>query len=335
LGLKVGIIGFGYWGPNLVRNFFNQDGVELSGVCDRDPSKLAVVNKLYPSIPVFRDSDDLISDINTDAIVIATPVSTHDPLAIKALKAGKHVMIEKPMATSTAYASQMIELAEKKNLTLMVDHTFLYNGALKKIKEIVSDKAFGNMLYIDSTRINLGIFQNDINVLWDLASHDISIIDYLVDEKPYSVQAIGASHTKNGIVNIAYLIMKYRSGLITHINCSWSSPVKIRQMLLGGQNKMIVYNDIEPTDKLKVYDQGFTYLSDEKRESVLVDYRLGDVYIPKFSLREPLAVMAEDFYLSISNGKMPVSSWKSGMEVVKILELAEESLQKRGEEVFY
>ncbi|MCP4125058.1 MAG: Gfo/Idh/MocA family oxidoreductase [Bacteroidetes bacterium] len=335
MSLHVGIIGFGYWGPNLVRNFYNLEGTEVSGVCDLLPEKLTKVGKLYPTIPQFSDPDALINDPNTHAIVIATPVSTHFKLALQALNNGKHVLVEKPLVTSVEEAQQLIKVAQEKQLLLMVDHTFLYNGAMEKIKEIVHDPSFGNMLYVDSTRINLGIFQNDVNVLWDLAAHDISIIHHLIKEQPLSVQAIGASHTKNNIVNIAYLVLRFRSGLIVHISCSWSSPVKIRQMLLGGEHKMIVYNDIEPTDKLKIYDSGFTYLNDDRRNDVLVDYRLGDIYLPKFSAREPLSAMVEDFCSCILSGDEPISSWKSGLEVVRILEMAEQSLQNRGEEIFY
>lgn len=335
MSVNVGIIGYGYWGPNLVRNFYDLETAWVSGVCDVNPKLLKAVNKRYPAVPLFHSAEELINDPGTDAVVIATPVSTHFPLAEAALKAGKHVLLEKPMVTSVADAERLIGLAQARNLTLMVDHTFLYNGAMQRIRQIVSDPGFGNMLYIDSTRINLGIFQNDVNVLWDLAAHDLSIIDFLIEERPVSVQAIGASHTRNNIINLAYLVLRYNSGLIAHINCSWSSPVKIRQMLLGGEHKMIVYNDIEPTDKLKVYEHGFTYLSDEERKDVLVDYRLGDVYIPKFSLREPLAAMAADFCHSIETGSEPVSSYRSGLEVTRLLELADESLARRGVEIPY
>lgn len=333
MGLKVGIIGYGYWGPNLVRNFHNLDDCEIVGIADKDIKQQENVRKAYPTIRVYGDAEDLILSKECNAIVIATPVSYHFEIALKALQNKKHVLIEKPIVTSVDQLYQLIEVAKKNGCVIMVDHTFLYNGAVRKIKQVTQQQDFGAILNIDTVRINLGIIQHDTNVLWDLACHDLSVINYLVDQKPYSVQVNGISHLKSGIENIAYLTLKYESDLIAHIHVSWSSPVKIRRMLIGGEHKMIVYDDIEPTDKLKIYEKNFTHISDQEKHDVLVDYRLGDVLIPKFNLAEPLSLMVKDFYNAVMHQKEPIANWKSGLNVVSILEQAQQSLKHNGKEV--
>lgn len=333
MSLKIGVIGFGYWGPNLVRNFYKLDDCEIIGVADANVDKQQNFTKLYPHIKVFSNPDDIINNPKIDAIVIATPASTHYKIALKALESGKHVLVEKPMVRKLNQLYELIDTAKKNNLVLMVDHTFLYNGAVHKIKEIASQDSFGKILSIDAVRINLGIIQNDMNVMWDLACHDLSVINHLVDEKPYSIQVNGISHLPNKIENIAYLCLRYESNLLVNIHVSWSSPVKIRQMLIGGEHKMIMYNDIQPTDKLKIYDKNFTQIPNEEKDKVLIDYRLGDVYIPKFNLAEPLSLMAKDFYDAITYGKEPVANWHSGLKVITILEKADESLKYGGKEV--
>jgi predicted dehydrogenase len=331
--MKIGIIGYGYWGPNLVRNFSGIGSCTITKVADPRKERLAFLAKNYPSIDGVMMADDIIKDPAIDAVVIATPVFTHFGIAYEALKVGKHVLIEKPMTSTTDQAKQLIELAEKNEKVLMVDHTFLYTGAVQKIKELIDSGEIGNINYFDSTRINLGLFQPDINVLWDLAPHDISILNYLYNEKPYSVQATGTCHTGNGIENIAFITVNYESGFIAHFNCSWSSPVKIRMMLIGGDEKMIVFNDLEPTEKIKIYDTGYKYMTDEEQYSIRVDYRSGDVHIPKINMKEALSGMASDFINAINNKTTPVSDFNSGLEVIRILEASQVSIKDKGREV--
>jgi predicted dehydrogenase len=333
--VKIGVIGYGYWGPNLVRNFFNTDGCQVKTVVDLNPERLKTLKKTFPSINVSRHLDDILNDRRIDAVVIATPVKTHYQIAKSALEAGKHVLVEKPMTNSLKTASLLVDLADKKNRILMVDHTFLYTSAVAKIKSLIDDKKIGKLQYFDSMRTNLGIFQKDINVLWDLASHDISILTYLVDEKPLTIQAVGTSHTKLGIENIAFLIIKYRSGLIAHFNSSWSSPVKLRLILVGGTKKMIVYDDVEPTEKIKVYDYGYKLVKNKNKTKTLIDYRVGDIHIPKVELKEALGNMTIDFINAVSSGKTPISNAMLSLKVVKILTLANKSLKNDGRPVEY
>jgi predicted dehydrogenase len=300
---------------------------------DSDVNKLKKLKDLYPNLAVSTSPEDIFKSTEIEAVVIATPVFSHFPLAQAAILSGKHVLVEKPMTSSLKDAEILLELADKKGKILMPDHTFLYTGAVEKMKEMVSSGNIGQISYIDSTRINLGLFQPDVNVLWDLAAHDISICDYLIGEKPYSVQATGISHTQNGIENIAYLTLNYQSNIIAHFNCSWTSPVKIRQMLVGGDKKMIVYNDMEPTEKLKIYDTGYTVKSDEDRTQILVDYRVGDIYTPKLAGHEALGYMASDFIQASLSGKPPISNALIGLTVVKVLEAAERSLKSNGKEI--
>jgi predicted dehydrogenase len=331
--INVAIIGFGYWGPNLVRNFSGLADATVKRVVDLREERLNVVKKMYPNVEVSSDINALWTDNSIDAVVIATPVFTHFPLAKKALESGKHVLIEKPMTDTSAHAQELIDLSIQKGKLLMVDHTFLYTGAVQKMKDLITSGDLGAVKYFDSTRINLGLIQQDVNVLWDLAPHDISILDYLIPEKPMSVNATGISHIHNGIENIAYLTVNYSSDVIAHFNCSWSSPVKLRTMLVGGDKKMIVYNDMEPTEKIKVYDTAHSVRSEEDKQRILVDYRVGDVYIPKLAGTEALSAMAKDFISAILNGTTPIASWKSGLNTVKILEAAQKSIKNKGVEV--
>jgi predicted dehydrogenase len=331
--VKVGIIGYGYWGPNLVRNFFAAKDCCVTAVADARPERLEQLGKVFPAIRRVRDAEEIIGDADLDAVIIATPVSTHFTLARKALAAGKHVLLEKPMTSSVAEAEMLINLAAQKNVVLMVDHTYLYTGAVQKMKHLVDNQEMGNIKYLDSTRINLGLFQSDINVLWDLAPHDLSILSYIVKERPYSVNATGITHTHNNIENIAYLTVNYASGFIAHFNCSWTSPVKVRMMLIGGDRKMILFNDLEPTEKVKVYDSGYSYSTDEEKNRVLVDYRTGDIHVPKLAITEALLAMAEDFICCIQEKKQPRSSCYLGLDVVRILEASNRSIKHNGREV--
>lgn len=334
--LKVAVIGFGYWGPNLVRNFNAQSNADILYVVDARQERLDIVQKNYPAVQTTTDVETAIMDPKTDAVVIATPVYTHFKLAKMALEAGKHVLIEKPMVATSAEAVKLANIAEQKGLVVMVDHTFLYTGAVQKIKSIIDTGLVGKLQYIDSTRINLGLFQPDVNVLWDLAPHDISILNYLCTDKPYSLQATGISHTNNGIENIAFLTLNYESNMIAHFNCSWTSPVKIRKFLIGGDKKMIVFDDTEPTEKIRVYDTSYHYTekrSDEDKRRVLVDYRVGDIHIPKVPMKEALSGVAADFISAILHQTTPISDYISGINVIKVLEASQESIKNGGKEV--
>ena len=331
--IKIGIIGYGYWGPNLVRNFSNQKDGVVTVIAESRIDRHTQIAKFYPSISIVNDALDLIQDVNVDAVVIATPVFSHYKLAKEALNAGKHVLLEKPMTASVDESKELIELAKSKNLVLMVDHTFLYTGAVQKMKALIDENLLGKLQYFDSTRINLGLFQPDVNVLWDLAPHDISILNFLVNKKPYSVNATGISHTHNGIENVAYLTINYEDDFIAHFNCSWTSPVKVRSTLIGGDVKMLVYNDLEPSEKIRIYDTGYNHSSDEEKNRVMVDYRTGDVFIPKLSTQEALFGVALDFIESIIHSKEPLANAELGLEVVKVLEASQKSIKNKGKEI--
>jgi predicted dehydrogenase len=275
----------------------------------------------------------VLNDPRIDAVVIATPVFTHFELAYKALETGKHVLLEKPMTSSVEEAEALISFATQKELILMVDHTFLYTAAVQKMKQLIESNSIGTPRYFDSSRINLGLFQPDINVLWDLAPHDISILTYLVNHKPVSVNATGISHTSNGIENIAYMTVNYDTDFIAHFNCSWTSPVKVRQTLIGGDKKMIVYNDLEPSEKVRIYDTGYDYKTEEDKNRIMVDYRTGDVYIPKLGSQEALLGVANDFIQSINTKKEPLANAQLGLNVVKILEASQQSIKNGGKEI--
>lgn len=331
--IQVGVIGYGYWGPNLVRNFSNLKNASVKYVADARVSRLELVKSQYPQIQTTQQVDDLFNDPTLDAVLIATPVFGHYELAKKALKSGKHVVIEKPMTAKVDEALELIDLAHKYNKVLMVDHTFLYTGAVNKLKEIVESGEMGKINYYDSTRINLGLFQPDINVVWDLAPHDISILYFLIKERPISVSATGTDHLKNGIENIAYVTLNFQTNMIAHFSCSWSSPVKIRKILVGGDKKMLLYDDLELTEKVKVYDTGYSARNDDEKQKLLVDYRTGDIHIPKLEMKEALLGMAQDFVNAIEHQSIPASNWQSGLDVVKVLEAAQLSIKQQGKEI--
>lgn len=331
--VRLGVIGYGYWGPNMVRNFVATPECRVVKVADQRPERLHLLQRDFPAIAGLTDATEILNDTGIDAVVIATPVASHYALARKALLQGKHVLIEKPMTASVAEAAELIELASKKQLQLMVDHTFLYTGAVKKMKQLVNEGEVGTLNYYDSTRINLGLFQPDVNVVWDLAPHDISILYHLTEDRPLSVSATGISHLKNGIENIAYVTLHFQSNMIAHFTCSWSSPVKIRRILLGGDKKMVLFDDMDFTEKLRVYDIGYTASSDEEKRNLLIDYRTGDVHIPKLEINEALAGVAADFVQSIQHSRQPVSGWEIGWDVVRVLEAAAISIGKNGQEI--
>ena len=323
--INVGLIGYGYWGEKILRNIMEH---HLSGsitLCDNNKSRVNAVKSLYHPMNVTIQSADVFSNAGIDAVIISTPTSTHFNLARQALLNKKHVLIEKPVCTSSNEVEELIAIAEKNNLVLMVDHIFLYNSVVRQLKRYITDDFMGKINYIDATRINLGIYQEDTNVLWDLACHDISIINYLIPEKPTHVRAIGHRNPVHGIEDVAFLFLYYSSGMLVQINSSWASPVKIRKMIIGGEKRMIIYDDIEATNKLIIYDYKHQETVDVKK-SKLIDYRLGDITIPKYEIGEPLKNVITEFYDCILNNKKPLSDGQNALETVRILEKAQESL---------
>ncbi|MGL4617694.1 Gfo/Idh/MocA family protein [Chroococcidiopsis sp.] len=330
--INIGVIGYGYWGPNLVRTFADLPGAKVVAVSDFKIERLAKVQSRYPSVKVTTDSQDLFADPKIDAIAIATPVSTHYDLALAALQAGKHVLVEKPMTVSSEQAIRLIEEAQQRNLVLMVDHTFVYTGAVRKMQELVASKAIGDVYYYDSVRVNLGLFQHDVNVIWDLAVHDLSIMDYVLQAKPTAVSATGMSHIPGEPENIAYLTLFFDNSAIAHIHVNWLAPVKVRRTLLGGSQKMICYDDLEPSEKIKVYDKGITVNgSPENVYQMLVGYRTGDMWSPKLDMTEALQTEALHFVDCIQQGKRPITDGEAGLRVVRILEAATQSIKQQGQ----
>ena len=334
--ITIGVIGCGYWGPNLIRNFAEDERAQLRWICDTDERRLNAIGRRYPAARTAADYHKLLADPELAAVVIATPVATHYTFARAALDAGKHVLIEKPFTTNSREAEELVALAKARGLTLMVDHTFVYTGAVRRIKEIVESGELGELLYFDSVRINLGLFQRDINVVWDLAPHDLSIMDYLVEREPVALTATGSSHIEAGIENIAYVMLRFRDSFIAHFHFNWLSPVKIRRTLIAGSRKMIVYDDIEPTEKVRVYDKGVTtnrIESDTDKEAAyrtLVSYRTGDVWVPKLDSTEALTHVSAEFLDSILNKRAPLTDGSAGLRVVRLLEAAQESINQGG-----
>ncbi len=332
--IGVGVIGYGYWGPNLVRNFSQLDDVQLVGVADKRAEILERVGGKYPHLKLTSDYEELLNNPKIDALAIATPVSTHYPIAKDVLSKGKHVLVEKPLTVSSQEAWELVRLSEKNKRVLMVDHTFIYTSAVQKIKDLLLSGELGDIYYLDSVRVNLGLFQHDINVLWDLAPHDISIMDYLFDKLPEEVNAVGISHIGNALENTAHLHFYYPSGETAHVHVSWLAPVKIRLMLIGGSKKMVVYNDLEPSEKIKVYDKGITLIKDEKNlHKALVDYRIGDMYSPHLEPTEALHRVCSHFVSCILRGETPITDGEAGARVVKILEACKRSISNQGERV--
>jgi predicted dehydrogenase len=332
--IGVGIIGYGYWGPNLVRNFIGDAETRVVAVCDRSQGRLAEVQRFYPSIATTQDAHDLFVNPNIDAIAIATPVAAHFDLAMAALRAGKHVLVEKPITTSSDEASRLIDEAARRNLVLLVDHTFVFTGAVRKIHDVIRDSAFGKLQYYDSARVNLGIFQPDVNVLWDLAVHDLSIMDFVLEERPNAISATGLSHVPGQPANVAYLTLFFESNIIAHINVNWLSPVKIRRTLVGGSKRMIVYDDLETSEKVKIYDKGITVTEtpDDMRK-LLISYRTGDLWSPKVNETEALKLEVAHFRACVEGKEKPITSGERGLAIVKMLEAADKSMKLRGEAV--
>lgn len=330
--IRIGIVGYGYWGPRIARNFQGLSGCELSVICDQSEQALRRAQSAHPGVSVTRDAGDVLCSPCIDAVAVITPVWTHHELAKAALENGKHVFVEKPFTSTVAQAEELIEIAERKKLNIMVDHTFLFTGAVKKIRELIDQGTLGELYYYDSTRVNLGLFQHDVNVLWDLAPHDLSIMDYLISAKPDVVIATGQNHL-NGHEDVAYLTVYFDNSVIAHINVNWLSPVKVRTTLLGGEKKMLVWNDLEADEKVKVYDKGVSIANGEGVYNLLVSYRSGDMWSPKLDQTEALNMEAKYFVRCIESGDTPFNGGAAGLRVVRLLEAAEQSLKARGRAV--
>ena len=342
--MRIGVIGYGYWGPNILRNLKTLDGCEVASVCDLDTSALQRVKKAYPEQAVTTSAAELLKSPDIDAIAVITPVRTHFELAKAALENGKHVFIEKPFTATSRQAEELVELAARKKLTIMVDHTFLFTGAVRKIRELIDDGVLGKFYYYDSTRVNLGLFQHDVSVIWDLAPHDLSIMDHLIQQKPEVVTATGETHV-NGLVDVAFITVYFPGNTIAHINVNWLSPVKVRTTLIGGEKRMVVWNDLEADEKVKVYDKGAQMdngvrrVDDPLREGVglyeyLVSYRSGDMWAPRVEQAEALKVELKYFLDCVSRGHTPVNDGLAGLRIVKLLEAAEESVKEKGRAIY-
>ncbi len=332
--MKVGVIGLGYWGPNLVRNFSALPDVEKVVACDQRTERLQFIKNKFPAVELTNNADDVING-NSDIVVIATPVYTHYNIAKKSLEAGKHIWVEKPFTATTSEAESLIEIAEKRNLKIFVDHTFIYTGAVRKMKELVDKGELGKILYFDSERINLGLFQRDVNVVWDLAPHDLSIMNYVLGN--YKIEAVCSNGIANfnGKENIAHLSIYFEDNCFAHFHVNWTSPVKIRRMIVGGDKKMLVFDDMENFEKIKVYDSGVDFKTQESIHEALVQYRIGDMFSPKVNQTEALALGAQEFINAIKENRNPLTDGADGLNVVKILEASSQSLKERGKMIYF
>ena len=335
--LNVGLIGYGYWGPNLARNLSESDDVRLTTIADARPERRQAAEKRHPGVKTCADAASLIASSDVDAVVIATPLATHQSLATDAIGRGKHVLVEKPLAPSRKAAEALAELADKRGVCLMVDHTFVYTGAVRKIRSLINAGDLGQLLYLDSVRVNLGLFQQDSNVIWDLAVHDLSVMDHLIDARPVSVSADGAAVAGYDHENIAYITVHFDNGFLAHFHVNWLAPVKIRHMMLGGSQRMLLFNDMEPSEKVLVYDKGVDLNvnahDDQARRQILVSYRTGDMHAPKLDRGEALAGVVTEFADAIAKKRKPLTDAASGIRVVSLLEAAEQSLRSEGRRV--
>jgi len=329
---RIGLVGFGYWGPNLARNLSEIHGVILAGIADTHPARREAAAKKYPGVQLVADASDLIGLSDLDAVVVATPVSTHFEVALAALKAGKDVLVEKPLAAGQVEAKTLVDVAEREGRILMVNHTYVYSGAVRKIAELIEAGELGEIYYYDSIRINLGLFQSDVSVVWDLAAHDVSLIQFLLHRRFLTVQATGACHFGTPLENVAHITLGLEGGIQAHINVSWIAPMKTRQTIIVGDRKMLLYDDLEPDEKIKVYDQGVVFKPD-RRADLLPDYRIGDMYAPRVDRREALANVCAHFVDCIQTRSRPLTGGPEGLEVVSVLEAAQRSLRDGGRQV--
>src|ERR1700726_4105252 len=327
--IRIGVIGYGYWGPNIVRNFHTHESSEVTLVCDKNSKTQERLHKSHPGMAFTTDENEVLKSSTIDLIAVVTPVWTHYELAKKALENGKHVFVEKPFTCSVQQAQELIELADRKNLKIMVDHTFLFTGAVKKIRQMVDDGELGDLYYYDSLRVNLGLFQHDVNVIWDLAPHDLSIMDHVIRDKPDAVVATGESHL-NGVEDVAFITVYFPRHVIAPINVNWLSPVKVRTTLIGGEKKMLVWNDLEADEKIKIYDKGVNIKTTEGLYNLLVHYRSGDMWAPQIEQVEALTRELSYFVECIAKDKKPMNDGEAGLRVVRMLEAANASIRKRG-----
>ena len=327
--IRVGVLGYGYWGPNIVRNLRGLEGCRVAMVCDKSAAALERLKQAYPDQAVTADPSELLKSTQIDAVAVVTPVGTHFEIAKAALQNGKHVFIEKPFTATTQQAEELIELAERKNLRIMVDHTFLFTGAVRKMRQLIDEGVLGDLYYYDSTRVNLGLFQHDVSVIWDLAPHDLAIMDFLIQDKPEAVVATGEAHL-NGHVDVAFLTIYFPRNTIAHINVNWLSPVKIRTTLIGGEKKMLVWNDLEADEKIKIYDKGAQMNNGQGLYDLLVSYRSGDMWAPRVEQTEALKVELNYFLDCIAKNQTPLNDGVAGLRVVRMLEAADQSLKERG-----
>jgi predicted dehydrogenase len=327
--MNFGLIGYGYWGPNIARNLTSLKGAHLSAIADISPTALKRAHDAYPGIKVLADPSELISSTEIDAVAVVSPVWTHFELAKAALENGKHVFVEKPFTSNSAQGEELIDLAQKKNLKIMVDHTFLFTSAVKKISHLLAEGTLGKLYYYDSTRVNLGLFQHDVNVLWDLAPHDLSIMDHLIQLRPEAIVATGQSHL-NDCEDVAYMTVYFPEKIIAHINVNWLSPVKVRTTLIGGEKRMVVWNDLEVDEKIRIYDKGVKISNHDGIYELLVSYRSGDMWAPQLEQVEALHQELAYFVDCISTGQEPFNNGLAGLRVVKMLEAATESLSTKG-----
>jgi predicted dehydrogenase len=330
--IRIGVIGYGYWGPNIVRNFRGLDGCKVASICDKNTAALNRVKQAYPELHLTTAPEELLTSSQIDAVAVITPVWTHFDLAKAALENGKHVFVEKPFTSNSQQAEELIELAERKHLQIMVDHTFIFTGAVRKIRQLIEEGVLGDLYYYDSTRVNLGLFQHDVNVVWDLAPHDLSIMDFLLRHKPEAVQATGERHL-NGLVDVAFITVYFPGHTIAHVNVNWLSPVKVRTTLLGGEKKMLVWNDLEADEKVKVYDKGVQMNGGQGVYELLVSYRSGDMWAPRVEGVEALKLELGHFLECITKNQKPFNDGEAGLRVVRMLEAANQSLIERGKAV--
>ena len=331
--LRFGVIGYGYWGPNIVRNLESVEGVRIHAIADNSAIARQRAQAKYQRTRVTADACDVISSVDIDAVAIVTPVWTHFELAKAALKNGKHIFVEKPFTSTAAQAEELINLAAQKNLQIMVDYTFLFTGAVRKIKQLLQEGQLGKLYYYDSVRVNIGLFQHDINVVWDLAPHDLSIIDHLIKETPEAISATGQTHL-NGHEDIAFITVYFPNKIIAHINVNWLSPVKVRTTLIGGEKKMLVWNDLEADQKIRVYDKGVDIKSPQGLYTLLVNYRSGDMWSPQVNRYEALSQELAYFVDCIAQDKTPSNDGVAGLRIVKMLEASSQSIRQRGALVY-
>jgi predicted dehydrogenase len=336
--LNIGVVGYGYWGPNVARNFHATPGAKLVAISDLSEKRIGLAQNNFPFIKGMKDPLDLIRSTGIDAVAIVTPVFAHYELAKAALLAGKHIFVEKPFTSTSAQARELVDLAAKKNLRIMVDHTFLFTGAVKKIKDLIDSGELGKLLFYDSVRVNLGLFQHDVNVIWDLAPHDLSIMAHVIDKKPVAISAHGSVHFEGGFEDIAYVAVEFESnGFIAHFHVNWLSPVKVRKTLISGDKKMLVWDDLDVDEKIKIYDRGVDVKTanggKDGAYELLVSYRSGDVHIPKLEATEALKAEAQYFVECVDKGKDPFNNGQTGLQVVRLLEAADESLKNGGQRI--